>query len=246
METEKLLRDFGLTENEIKVYLKLLETGETTASKLSKVAGIDRHNTYDVIEKLVERGLVCLVKKDGTRHYKPLPAVRFVDILSEREQQLSEMKKKFSEIVPELSSKSQAAQAYDVNVLVGAEGLKTLFSQQVREGKDIFLINTMPQYLESRLKFFIAADSRERSRKKIRINALTVKGSKFFEKMPLTTVRYLPDAYASSVNFSVFGDCLALTLAQEPVVLVIRNRELARTFLNYYRLLWSWASPKRK
>jgi sugar-specific transcriptional regulator TrmB len=248
METEKLLRDFGLTENEIKVYLKLLETGETTASRLSKVAGIDRHNAYDVIEKLAERGLVCLVKKDGTRYYKPLPAVRFIDILNEREEQLSAMKKKFSEIVPFLSrpSSQKPAEPYDINILVGTDGLKTLFNDQIREGKAVFVINTQPQLFENRMKFFIAADSRERKKKKVRLNVLTANGVKFYDKLPLTVVRYLPDEYASSVNFSVYGDNLALTLLSEPVVLLIRNKELASTFLNYYKLLWSWGSAKKK
>ena len=43
MEVE--LREFGLSENEIKAYLTLLKTGVSTANRIAEITGIKRSTT---------------------------------------------------------------------------------------------------------------------------------------------------------------------------------------------------------
>ena len=63
------LSKIGLTEGEIKIYDALLELGETTRTRLAKKSGISPSKIYDVINRLVEKGIVSVVKKQGVLHF---------------------------------------------------------------------------------------------------------------------------------------------------------------------------------
>ena len=67
MDTEKYLRAFieiGLTEREAKVYMTLLNGRMYSASDLQKVVNIPRTKIYEVLNKLLSRG-ICTERKLG-------------------------------------------------------------------------------------------------------------------------------------------------------------------------------------
>lgn len=49
MELGSALKEFGLSENETKVYLALTKTGESTAQNIAKNAGLPRTTTYHLL-----------------------------------------------------------------------------------------------------------------------------------------------------------------------------------------------------
>ena len=59
------LRKIGLTEGEIRVYEALLNLGECTKTSLVKEAGIAPSNIYDITNRLIEKGIVSKVIKNG-------------------------------------------------------------------------------------------------------------------------------------------------------------------------------------
>ena len=59
------LTKIGLTEGETKVYAALLDLGETTRTELAKKSGISPSKIYDVVNRLMEKGIVSSVKKQG-------------------------------------------------------------------------------------------------------------------------------------------------------------------------------------
>ena len=67
----KILEAAGLTGNEIKVYLALLELGSVTAGEILKKIEIHRGAVYDTLDKLMEKGLVSYVIKANGNTLKP-------------------------------------------------------------------------------------------------------------------------------------------------------------------------------
>lgn len=57
MNTE-ILKEIGLTENEIIIYLYLLKSDSKTAYEIAKQTGIYRVHVYDKLEQLMNKGLV--------------------------------------------------------------------------------------------------------------------------------------------------------------------------------------------
>ena len=58
---EQALLEFGLSPKEVKVYLALTLLGTTSITPLAKQAQINRTTTYDIIESLIQHGLVSRV-----------------------------------------------------------------------------------------------------------------------------------------------------------------------------------------
>ena len=54
----KILKEAGLTEGEIKVYLGLLELGLSTTGPIIEKSRIARSIIYQILEKLMQKGLV--------------------------------------------------------------------------------------------------------------------------------------------------------------------------------------------
>src|SRR3989338_3643963 len=67
------LKIIGLSENEARVYLALLELGSATAQEISRKSGIKRATPYVQLEALAELGLVTSFEKTAANK-KGLPA----------------------------------------------------------------------------------------------------------------------------------------------------------------------------
>jgi len=70
MEAESLLKEFGLTEYEIKAYLSLLKLDVATADQISNVGSIPLPRVYDTLVELQKKGFV-LISKGRPKKFKP-------------------------------------------------------------------------------------------------------------------------------------------------------------------------------
>ena len=52
------LVNFGLSEKEAKVYLACLEIGDASANEISLKSDLPRTLVYDILERLIDSGLV--------------------------------------------------------------------------------------------------------------------------------------------------------------------------------------------
>ena len=57
------LKQAGLTENESKVYLSLIDLGPSLAGQISRKTGLHRRTVYDTTEMLIQKGLVGYILK---------------------------------------------------------------------------------------------------------------------------------------------------------------------------------------
>ena len=65
-----ILEDLGLTNAEIKTYLALLELGTTSAGNLIKKLSMHRAAVYDIIELLINKGLVSYIIKANRKYFE--------------------------------------------------------------------------------------------------------------------------------------------------------------------------------
>ena len=68
METEPL-KDLGLSDKEIIVYLAGLEIGLSSVSGYSEKANLPRTTTYDLLKSLKEKGLSSYVIRSGVKYF---------------------------------------------------------------------------------------------------------------------------------------------------------------------------------
>src|SRR5687767_12462124 len=127
MELIPILKQFNLSDKEIKVYLALLETGATSVRKLSQKSGINRGTTYDALKSLKQLGLVSYYHKDTKQFFVAEDPEKLQDVLEEKEQSLIQMKKNIQDIIPALKSLYNTSGSKPVvKYYEGDRGIKTI------------------------------------------------------------------------------------------------------------------------
>ena len=77
-ERIRLLKAFGLTENEARAYLALLELGEVGASTVGRKSGISRGKVYPVLDRLQAKGLIEILP-GAPQAYRAMDLKRMLD-----------------------------------------------------------------------------------------------------------------------------------------------------------------------
>src|SRR3989344_8110701 len=67
--TEEHLQKAGLTRNEAKVYLLLIQEGAMIANALAKRSHIDRSLTYTILNNLTNKGMVTATYQQTKKHF---------------------------------------------------------------------------------------------------------------------------------------------------------------------------------
>ena len=79
---EQVLQEIGLTQNEIKVYLTLLELGESKTGEILKKSRLNSGRIYEILNSLQEKGLVSFILKSGVKYFRPADPKRVNDYLN--------------------------------------------------------------------------------------------------------------------------------------------------------------------
>lgn len=86
LEEAEILSSLGLTLSEAKVFLSLCELEASTAGKISKNSGVAREFVYQVLLKLLKRGLVEVLLT-SPKKYRAIPIEEAYAILFERKEE---------------------------------------------------------------------------------------------------------------------------------------------------------------
>lgn len=99
----KKLIDLGLTEREAKLYLTLLEKKSFTAFELQQISQIPRTKIYEVLQKMIDRG-ICTQRSVGKQKiYEAIePGIAFDKIIKKSEAEFFETLEVKKEIVDSL------------------------------------------------------------------------------------------------------------------------------------------------
>ena len=240
MTIQETLERIGLTANETKVYLALLDLGRSLASETAKKTRLHRRPVYDSLNRLIEKGLISYSIKAGKKYFQAANPEKIVQIAREREKEaeaiLPELSAKFKEIKPEISSE----------IFEGKEGLKTIMEDILKEGKDWLTIGStgkaplaLPFYLEQ----FAKRRVKLRIKRKVLI-ADTPEGreySKQLKKQGLAEIRLLPKEIQNPQTIWVYGNKVVIILASKeyPVMTKIENKDIANSYRDYFNLLWN-------
>ena len=93
----------GLTESEAKIYLNLIKKKSFTASEVSKLSGISRSKTYEILNQLVQKGL-CVEILGSVKKYSPTnPETAFKGLEQKIQQELENKKIILSNLSESLS-----------------------------------------------------------------------------------------------------------------------------------------------
>ena len=244
MDIEKL-KEIGLNEKETKAYLALLELGDSLVSEIAKKTGINRSLLYTIMSDLEKKGMVSYILKNNLRYYRAVEPTKILSILKEKE-------KNFASILPELIKLYKPRKKKPVvEILEGREGIKTILNDVLRQKKEWFAFN-VPGKGPEILGFKVHSFEKERQKMRIKLNVVCVrteegiKRGKQFSRMRYTRVRYMPATYESPASNWIYGDRIVIIFwyKEFPFAIRIIDKNLAESYKNYFRVLWSTLSTK--
>lgn len=228
------LQQAGFTENESKVYLALIDLGPSLAGQLSRKTGLHRRTVYDTTEMLIKKGVIGHITKNNRRLFQASNPDRILEIIQEKQNILSPF-------VQELQEKyTKTKEKEETNFYKGKEGLKTVFEDQLK-AKEILILGASPKAYNT-LQFYFKWYDKKRKQKKIRARIIAQTKEIKKSKVPLAEIKYLPQKYANPVSVNIYNDKTAIILwATEPIAIVIKNKEVAEGYKNYFELMWKIA-----
>jgi len=232
---ENELQQSGLTPVETKIYLTILELGSASANDVARKSGIHRRSVYDAMERLIEKGLVAYMKEDEHRVYQAADPERLLSRIDEQRRDLQK-------ILPELKLKYSMSKEHEQTLFYkGKEGLKTIFAEQIEDAKEVMVFGGNLRAGEI-IKYYFPKYTTRRVEKKIAFRIIYCSDDRREEPIPLAKVRYLPAGYGSLAATNVWGDKVAILIwTENPLGILIKNREVAKAYKEYFELLWGLA-----
>jgi sugar-specific transcriptional regulator TrmB len=234
MEIETL-ESFGLTHNESIIYRALLELGPSLAGQISRKTGLHRRTVYDTTEMLIKKGLAGYILKNNRRLFEASSPTVFLEMAREKENAINSA-------LPEMLSRfAETKEKQETNFYKGREGLKTVFEDQIEEGKEILILGASPLAYDI-LQFYFKWFDKRRKEHKIRTRIIFNKSDASL-KIPLAEIRYLPQKYSSPLAINIYGNKVAIILwsRENPLAIVIKNKEISDGYRKYFELMWKIA-----
>lgn len=252
------LKKIGLSENEARVYLALLELGSSTAQEISKKAEVKRATTYVQLETLMKLGLVTLFEKAPERKngasktfFKAEDPEHLAKIVERAKKTEEERSRAFSEILPDLGKLYQSAgERPRVRFFEGIEGVKTMLSGTFKvktEAKEILGIMD----LDSALQIFPKlTEEYTPARAKHGIHSRVIYTSSqgpLFAKTDTAALResrFLPkNKFPFSGDISIYGDEVVMSAIKsaKPFGIIIESKEIADSLRAFFELAWQGA-----
>jgi HTH-type transcriptional regulator, sugar sensing transcriptional regulator len=165
MEVEKVLKEIGFQDVEIKVYLFLLKKGKSSQQVISDETGILRQTIYEVMKKMEVKGYVTSSLIGKRKEYLAInPEIILNQIKSKEEN--------FMSIIPKLNNLMTNKSNFFVQNFVGIKGLKNLFNMTLDSKAEISWFCNRKMSDKIFEEFYWHNYSQKRLKKKIKIKLL--------------------------------------------------------------------------
>lgn len=248
MVTETL-KKIGLTDNEIIVYLALLEIGSSTTGNIIKKSHLHSSRVYECLEKLQTKGLVSYVVKANRKYFEATNPERLIDYLEERQKQIEEEKSEVKKIIPDLVAKHKITKpTQEANIYSGYKGIRSLLNnllQELKNGGEYYVFGAeggMKEVLGSYFTLY------QKQKAKFKIKSKVIFGGKARKTKLLEEyrgdARFISSEFSSPTDTFIYDDKIIIFVWNEkpPFAVLIKNKSTAQSYKNYFKVLWKSAT----
>jgi len=241
-----LLEKIGLSKGEIKVFLALNRLGESTIGKIVSESEVSKSKVYDILEKLIRKGLIGYIVREDTKYFFLNNPNTLLDFVVEKENQVKKVKLEVESILPQLAAQRAAFSAHRfAEIYEGYNGLKSIrmeLLEGMRSGEELLVLGA-PRIANEKMEGWLLDFHKVRIRKKVSMKIIYNENARDFgakrEKMKFTEVHYMPNNISSPTWVDVFPNAVFIgILTSKPVAFVVRDKEAADSFRNYFDVLW--------
>ncbi|MFH0854628.1 MAG: helix-turn-helix domain-containing protein [bacterium] len=241
---ELTLEKLGLSPNEAKIYESLVFLGRSSVSEISAKANINRRNVYDVINRLLEKGLIFQIFLEGQNVYEAVNPRKLSELVYEKERELNE-------ILPELEKIYQKSPSDEIAFIYkGLEGFKNYMRDMARVGKTTYMIGAKALWFTPKVPKYFLTDF-QKSMQRNKMSYYTIFDYKVKEEMPEAFAeiggeyKIFPKKYSTPGVCDIFGDYVVTfnsvnvgNFGSEGTIFVMKNKKLAENFRIWFQFMW--------
>ena len=225
------LQKLGLSDKEATIYLALAKHGKSTANFLAKQTSTNRTFTYNILQQLVDKGIINYINEKNKRFYT----------ISNPESLLNSIKEKellAKEIIPKINKiKAKTQSNRNVEIYEGLEGMKSIF-EEIRKTKELRVLNATGLIFEN-LKFSAKHIVKDIEKQKVKIIAVPSMKKTPMIKFKKMEIKYLPkEAENYATTFIYGGKTIIMTLKDKPFLIKIENEEICDGYKKDFEVLW--------
>ncbi len=242
------LKFLGLNTKEIYVYNVLIKLGPTTTGQIIKKTDIPSSRIYTILEGLVSEGLVSYTVSANKKYFKAAEPAILLKTYNDKIKDMQKKKKEIKQAIEELNKiKLSEKKPYEINVFEGIKGIKTLqesIINNLKKGEVVYIVGSPPLKNPSLTGYFKDYNKRRAKKGIIQKDIKNYTGRKtlFLEKFKNTEVRYMPKGIDMPTLFQTFKEYVCIAIYEPfPIMFVIKNERLAKSFKSYFNLMWGIA-----
>jgi len=249
----KTLTDIGLNETQAKVYLLLIKNGSLTPPQTSTSLGIKRTNAYAVLDQLEELGLATKKEVQKKITYWAENPIALEKLAKNKRAEALEHEKLVQTSMPTLLNYFYTyTDQPGVRFFQAIEGIKEIYNDMLRTGKDIYVIRSPHDQDLMSNEFFTKFKDKK---SKLNINTYMINSQENREiyndktdklyKTCRTQVN--PDQYSANVEISTYGDKVSIiSFGEEAIGMIIDSPQIAEANRQIFNLARSGAESTTK
>ncbi|MFH1053432.1 MAG: helix-turn-helix domain-containing protein [Candidatus Woesearchaeota archaeon] len=243
----EIFKKIGLTDGEIKVYLALLKIGSSTTGPIVDKSGVSRSKVYNLLERLMRKGLVSYVIKSKTKYFQAADPEKLVEFLNFKEMEIKDSIEELEKIIPSLKLEQSLNIEEEAEIFKGLEGIKSardLALNVLNKGETFYCLGANKENQEPLNAYWIEFH-KKRKRKGIKAKYIVQEDSrktlgKQKEKSGLIEVKYLD--IAGPVHIDIFNDYVVTCIMKGTYTsFLLKNKYAARYYRDYFEKAWELA-----
>lgn len=245
---KKKIKNSGLPDSQMQVYVALLKLGKGTVAEVMREAGMNRTTGYSVLDALIKKGLVAISGKEPKQEYVAESPDRLEEYLRGEAEEADTRAKEIKKIIPELKSIHNVARRPKVMFYEGEEGLERVYEDTLSSHEPIRAyanINDLGEKLPNYFKTYF----KRRAEKGIPIRGIVPANAAALEhatrdREELREMALVPqDKYYFSPEINIYDDKIMIASWKENLGIIIQSKEIADAMKSIYEL--AWAEAKR-
>ncbi|MCF7871492.1 hypothetical protein K9L97_00480 [Candidatus Woesearchaeota archaeon] len=231
----------GLTPQESKVYLHLIELGTTSAGPLIKKAGLHRAVVYNLLDLLINKGLVSYIIKRKKKYFQAEAFNKLTEFIKNKKSELEKQEEEIQRIIPEMEKIRSVGQQLEGAVYEGKNGLKNIFEDIIKQKNHFYVWGASGSFKKLFPTYF---NNFHKTRIKLKISMSIIFSEKIRieqreQELQSCKIKYISDEYINPSTTYVYGSRVVIIhWSEKPLAFMIKQQEIAEAYKKYFKLLW--------
>jgi sugar-specific transcriptional regulator TrmB len=248
MEIQVILKNFGLSEKEVAVYLSLVELGPSSVREIAAKSKVNRGTTYDILKSLIGIGIVSYYNKESKQYFMAEEPEKLLAAIDQKKEDLDEVRENIEQSLPliKILFEKQGGKPV-VKFYEGSKGVRKIFEDVLDEvmlaaDKTYYLYSSATAEHRKNVYGSMPDFSEKRIKKGIKVKIISLgEGGKLAglderKQMPVGSKDLKATheiIYAGKIAH------ISIDSNQEPVGVVIQNEEIYNMQRMIFEYTWS-------